>query len=93
MYNESNQNLKITSQTEERVRAIWKSVLDSPDLGLHDNFLNLGGDSLSAMLCISRLRAEFGIEMTIEDFFFDQATVSNFAVIIDRSRVCSAGSI
>ena len=65
--------------------SIWADVLQLNGFSVHDSFLDLGGDSLSAMLCITRIRSAFGVEFSIEDFFLDNATVSDFARTIDRS--------
>ena len=74
------------SGTEEKVLEIWLEVLNQSSVGLHEGFLELGGDSLSAMVCISRIRSTFGVEVPLEEFFLDQATVSDFARLIDRAQ-------
>lgn len=74
------------SETEAVVLAIWKDVLKQPDVRTSDNFLDLGGDSLAAMSCISRINKHYQIEFALEEFFFDTATVSEFASIIDQNR-------
>lgn len=71
------------SLTEHKLLAIWSEVLGPHEVGLSDNFIDLGGDSLSAMLCISRVRREFGIELDIEDFFLDAVTVKSLGELID----------
>jgi acyl carrier protein len=55
-------------------------------VGLHDTFLDLGGDSLSAMLCIARVRSLYGVEVSLEDFFMDDATVSGLARVVEENR-------
>jgi acyl carrier protein len=72
--------------TELKLVEIWKDVLQVETLTVNDRFIDLGGDSLAAMLCISRIRTAFGIELGIEDFFLDQATISEFATAIDHSE-------
>jgi acyl carrier protein len=71
--------------TELKLIEIWKDVLQAETLTVHDRFIDLGGDSLAAMLCISRIRTAFGIELGIEDLLGDQATISEFATVIDQS--------
>ena len=38
-------------------------------IGIHDNFLDLGGDSLKATQIISRIRQSLKIELPFETFF------------------------
>ncbi len=44
---------------------IWAEVLGIEKIGIHDNFLELGGHSLSASLVISRLREALSLELSI----------------------------
>ncbi len=70
--------------TAEQLLRIWAEVLQtavSPD----QNFIDMGGDSLSAMSCIVRMRGAFSVEFTVEDFLMEDATVDTFAGRIDRS--------
>jgi non-ribosomal peptide synthase protein (TIGR01720 family) len=48
---------------ERALAAIWADLLHLPDVGVHDNFLDLGGDSLLAMKLVFRA-AEAGIRFT-----------------------------
>ncbi|KFF98745.1 hypothetical protein IQ62_23585 [Streptomyces scabiei] len=59
---------------EEQVAKLFRDVLALPEVGLDDDFFELGGDSLRAMRLASRLQAELGAELDIE-LFFDASTV------------------
>ena len=52
--------VKPANETERILATIWQNVLGIPQVGVNDNFFNIGGDSLSAMN-ISMLSAENGI--------------------------------
>jgi surfactin family lipopeptide synthetase C len=58
---------------------IWKEVLHVDNVSIYENFLDLGGDSLSAMLCISRIRSAFEVEFDIMDFFLVECTIAELA--------------
>ena len=73
------------SVTETKLIAIWCDVLRKELIQADDDFVDIGGDSLSAMLCIYRVQAEFGIDLDLEDFFFEPATVRGLAAIVDRA--------
>jgi acyl carrier protein len=72
-------------EIERTILEIWSSVLQVDSMGANDDFYDLGGDSLAAMLCISRIRAKYGVELTIEDFLLPGATISQIAAEIRQS--------
>ncbi|GME24082.1 similar to nonribosomal peptide synthetase [Neofusicoccum parvum] len=54
---------------ERRLMALWKTVLEAKDdITVDDSFVELGGDSLDAMMLVSSARRE-GIELTVADVF------------------------
>ena len=55
--------VKPRNETERILAKVWQNVLDIPQVGIEDNFFNIGGDSLTAMN-ISMLSAENGIEVS-----------------------------
>jgi acyl carrier protein len=54
---------------EERLAAMWASILKLESVGIHDNFFNLGGNSLLAFQLISRVRDEFNVELPLARVF------------------------
>ena len=73
----------VISETERALLEVWRAVLQVTVIQLNDEFIDLGGDSLSAMMCISRVRKIFPYEIPLIDFFADGATVARFAAAID----------
>jgi acyl transferase domain-containing protein len=59
--------------------AVWKEVLGFENIGIDDNFFDLGGDSLLAVQVISRVRAFFGMEFPPK-LLFDAPTIDQFAL-------------
>ncbi|WP_433384642.1 non-ribosomal peptide synthetase [Micromonospora sp. KLBMP9576] len=53
---------------EERIRACWGEVLDRADVGLHDNFFDLGGHSFALIALQQRLSDE-GLDVSVTDLF------------------------
>lgn len=45
-----------SSQLEKEIAAVWSSVLEATAIGIHDNFFDLGGNSLKAVQILSQLR-------------------------------------
>jgi aryl carrier-like protein len=62
---------------ERRIVAIWKEVLHLDQVGVHDNFFDLGGHSLTLLRVHGRLR-ETQPDVTIVDLF-EYPTVSALA--------------
>lgn len=54
---------------EERLAALWSETLKLQRVGVHDNFFDLGGHSLLAVQLISRVRAEFKVELPLVSLF------------------------
>jgi acyl-CoA synthetase (AMP-forming)/AMP-acid ligase II/aryl carrier-like protein len=65
---ESAANATNGTAVERRLQAIWGAALNLPPdkIGLHQNFLSVGGDSISAMQVMSSCRAE-GLGVTVQD--------------------------
>jgi acyl carrier protein len=61
---------------EIEVAEVLREVLDLPRVGLDDDFLDLGGDSLRAIEVANLLQDRVGLQVTLEDVF-DAATVRN----------------
>ncbi|AFH63349.1 non-ribosomal peptide synthetase [Paenibacillus caseinilyticus] len=56
------------SELEKLIASIWEEVLGAPDVGLHDNFFSLGGDSIMAIGIASRLYKS-GWEIDMKQLF------------------------
>lgn len=56
------------SALEESILAIMRDLFGQSRIGLHDNFFDLGGDSLLATRCVSRLNRELRISLTVKAF-------------------------
>ncbi|MDR9878604.1 amino acid adenylation domain-containing protein [Pseudomonas allii] len=57
------------SELEQQIAAIWADVLRLPQVGLNDNFFEVGGHSLLAIQITSRVQAELGLEVPLVEVF------------------------
>jgi amino acid adenylation domain-containing protein len=70
---------------EEELVKIWAEVLRLPQVGVNDNFFDLGGHSLSAIQVISRMREVAQVELPLRSFF-EGPTVSKLAESVEKAR-------
>jgi hypothetical protein len=70
------------NDTELGLVAIWQDVLDLDQIGAHDSFFELGGDSLQLMRMLNRVWQIFGREISIGELFFSPS-VFTLAKILD----------
>ena len=69
---------------ECRIADIWKEVLNIDDVGVHDDFFALGGQSLLAMRLIGRVRQVFQLGEADLPFatLFENPTIETFAEVM-----------
>ena len=63
---------------EEVLAGIWREVLAVERVGIHDNFLDLGGHSMLAMRCVAGIRQLFRIELPLR-VLFESANLAELA--------------
>jgi acyl transferase domain-containing protein/acyl carrier protein len=63
----SNSYVAPTNELEKQITEIWQEVLGIAEVGIYDNFYELGGDSLIATQLVSRLRAKFPVDLPLRD--------------------------
>jgi amino acid adenylation domain-containing protein len=73
------------TEVEEILCGIWAEVLRVEKVGIHDNFFDLGGNSLSAFRVISRIRRALDVEVPLLSLF-ETGTISEFAKRIEGSK-------
>jgi amino acid adenylation domain-containing protein len=56
---------------DRQIVAIWETVLEKNNIGIKDNFFDLGGHSLKAIRVISKIHEVFGIKIDLKDLFVD----------------------
>jgi amino acid adenylation domain-containing protein len=69
---------------EEVLAAIWSEVLGVEQVGIHDNYFNLGGDSIRSVRVLGLAR-ERGLNLTLQDIFNHQ-TIYELARAIEGAE-------
>ncbi|WP_410667634.1 non-ribosomal peptide synthase/polyketide synthase [Amycolatopsis sp. cmx-4-68] len=73
------------TDAERRLAAIWADVLRVDRVGVTDSFFDLGGDSILSMRITSRVRAEFGVEVSPRALF-TAPTLGRFAAALPAGQ-------
>ena len=73
------------SRTEEVLAEIWSNALRLEPIGIHDDFFDLGGDSILAMQVITRSNLA-GLRLSLRDLF-ENRTIAGLA----QASPCAAG--
>jgi enterobactin synthetase component F len=71
------------SPTEKKLAVLWQHVLKVDRVGLHDNFFNLGGDSLNAAEMVAHFPTYFDMELPLGSLF-EAPTIAHLAKLVDR---------
>jgi thioesterase domain-containing protein/acyl carrier protein len=68
---------------ELQVCDIWQAVLGVPDVGVHDDFFDIGGNSLGAIAVVIEMRKLFGVDVTADELL-EASTVAQLAEVVRR---------
>lgn len=71
------------NKTEEKLAAIWQGVLGIEKVGIHDDFFELGGDSVMGIQVVAQVR-EAGFQLDPEQLFQNQ-TIAGLASVLQPS--------
>jgi len=71
------------SPVEEVLVQIWADLLSLDRVGIHDNFFDLGGDSLTATQVVMQVIKHFQLEIPLR-YVFESPTVSEMAAVITQ---------
>ena len=56
------------NETEQILTEIWRNVLNISQIGIHDNFFDLGGASMQSLQIVAKANM-FGIRINVETLF------------------------
>ena len=66
------------TELEERIADCWKKVLQLDQVGIHDNFFDLGGSSMEIIQLANELKPVLGTDITVVSLF-RHLTIGSFA--------------
>ncbi len=71
--------------TEKQLAGIWAEVLKREQFSRHDDFFDLGGQSLTGFSILRRVEKNFGVALEMDDLF-EYGTIKDLAGRIDSLR-------
>ena len=75
--------------TERALADIWSAVLGVEQIGIHDNFFEVGGNSLLTLHLLQRIQESFVIALPIQRLFAEP-TIAGIAPLIDAAQPASS---
>ncbi|MDB9440359.1 amino acid adenylation domain-containing protein, partial [Sphaerospermopsis kisseleviana CS-549] len=78
--------------TQKLIADIWSSVLGTTQLGIHNNFFDMGGNSLRAMQVMSLLTETLQIDLPLR-YLFENPTVAELAAGFDSLLTSQTNTI
>lgn len=74
------------TEVEKELVEIWKGILDTEKIGIHDDFFELGGHSLKALKLLSEIRKTFNVNLSLEKIF-NETTINKLGVYIEAMKL------
>jgi syringomycin synthetase protein SyrE len=71
------------TKLEQELVAIWEGALTARPIGVHDNFFDIGGDSLAAVAILSAIDARLGIKVPMYTLT-EHPTIERLAMALGR---------
>ncbi|NJN31867.1 MAG: hypothetical protein HC824_16640 [Synechococcales cyanobacterium RM1_1_8] len=75
-----------STKTEQQLVQIWEALLQRSPVGVSDNFLELGGDSLLAMGLILQIEQQFGHRLSLSGLF-QHPTIASLAPLLEGAAI------
>ena len=73
------------NEMEENLAAMWKKVLKIHKISIHDNFFEIGGNSIDIIKLVSEIQKEYEIDISLR-VLFDINTIADLAKYIKLAQ-------
>ena len=71
------------TEVEKRMMEIFQDLLGHDNIGVDEEFFDVGGHSLLAMRLLSRVKDAFDVDLPIRLMFMQRLTIANLASIVE----------
>ncbi|MFG2622731.1 phosphopantetheine-binding protein [Streptomyces sp. NPDC048507] len=72
----------------QRIAGLWERHLGSEGIGVDDDFFTRGGNSLIGIKIIEQVAQEYGVQLSVRDFYLAQ-TPARVAALIEAGRAAA----
>ena len=72
-----------SSEIERSLASVWQDLLGIDQVGIHDNFFEMGGNSLASIQLVNRLRQVFQVPIPL-DYPFKAPILADLATVIEE---------
>lgn len=73
------------NRVQQKLAEIWQQLLGLEKVGIHDNFFEMGGDSVISLQVVSRCR-QVGLDLTPKQMFEHQTIAELASVVVTGTR-------
>lgn len=73
-----------STATEMKLATIWQQVLSLDSIGIHDNFFDIGGHSLTAAEALALAQQDFNVQVPLRQLF-ENPTIEAIAKSVDEA--------
>jgi amino acid adenylation domain-containing protein len=80
------------TETEKKIAALWAELLNVEQIGIHDDFFDLGGHSLMAIKALSRIREDFEVDLPLATLL-QAPTVAQLAALLHKEDLNPSWSL
>jgi amino acid adenylation domain-containing protein len=74
------------SELQKNIATIWQEMLPHAKIGLHDNFFDLGGNSLLMVRAYTKLRKIIQQDLSIIEMFFHYPTIHSLTEFLTKNQ-------
>lgn len=74
-----------SSPLAQEIAELWAEFLADREVGVFDNFFEIGGNSLIGIRILERLSQAYGVQLSVREFYLAQ-TPARIAELIDREK-------
>ncbi|MDQ6531236.1 non-ribosomal peptide synthetase, partial [Flavobacterium sp. LHD-85] len=75
------------NDSEKKLAAVWKEVLQIEKIGIGDNFFELGGHSLKVTKLLSYVNREFNVKISFKDLFVNMIFEDQMQIILAAKKI------
>ena len=79
------------TEPEAKVAEVWQAYLGIDQIGVHDPFFDLGGNSLIGMAMVLAVEKELGVQVP-PALLFEHPTVAEFSAALERTDDAAGGA-